>query len=139
MSLLTAIVQEALIASLVTGKMRPRPNRAALCLKVLSAVLACAGIFLVLLSANRFLEARFSSDLATLLTAICAFTLAILAAFIASHLNRSKSMDKKDLEKYFHKLAKDLQKEFSQPIEKNPKAAVLLAAAAGFILSRLKS
>lgn len=139
MSLLTAIIQEALVASLVTGKMYPRPNKAAWCLRALSAVLACAGIFLVILSVNRFLEARFSSDLAAMLTAACVFTLAILAALLASRLNRNRGMDRKDLEKYLRKLAKDLQKEFAGPIEENPKAAVLIAAAAGFILSRLKS
>lgn len=137
-NLLTALAQEAFVASLVNGKVRPRPNKVAWYLKAVSALLAGAGAFLMVLSASRFLEARFAPDLAALLTAICAFALAGMVALLAYYLNRHGKISSKDWEKSFYKILKDVKKEMAEPIEDNPKAAMAFAAVLGFILSRLR-
>ncbi len=143
MSGIAAVIEELVMAAVLSPKMPlPRKSRMDWAFMALSILLGCAGIFLSILSLERFFEARYPLDIAALSSAAIVLTIAALIAAATYHCLRRKppasTADRQALESSLHALLESICVEFETPVRENPKTAVLLAAIAGFVTAQRK-
>jgi K+ transporter len=144
MSGVVTVIEELLVATVMSKKgLLPRVSKTYWALMPVSVLLGCGGVFLLILSLDRFLEARYPLDIAALILAAAVFAAAILVAVIASYSRRNKALTlktaQKDVEKNLRHLIEDVCDTLDDPIQDNPKTAVLLAAFAGFVTAQRQS
>jgi len=140
---IAAIIEELVMAAVLSPKMpHPRKSKMDWAFMALSILLGCAGIFLSILSLERFFEARYPLDIAALSSAAIVLTIAALIAVVTYHCRRRKppasTTDRQELESRLHTLLESVCVELESPIRENPKTAVLIAAIAGFITAQRK-
>lgn len=142
-SIVTA-VEELLIAAMIGEKLLPsRKSKMDWALTALSVLLGGIGVFLAVLGLNRFLEGRYTPDIAALIAAAVVLTAALLAGVAAHRFRHRKALHlgsvKDELGKNIHTLIEQICSELDEPVRENPKTAVMLAALAGFIAARQKT
>lgn len=138
---IAAIIEELVMAAVLSQKKSlPRKSKADWALMALSVLLGCAGIFMSMLALERFFEKQYPLDLAALLTAAVILTVAALMALAAYCCRHRKPPVPRphELESSLHTLLESVCVELETPIRENPKAAVLIAAIAGFITAQRK-
>jgi len=140
---IAAIIEELVMAAVLSQKTSlPRKSKMDWAFMALSVLLGCAGIFLSILALERFFEARYPLDIAALFSAAIILTIAALIAVTAYHCRHRKppasGTDRQELESSLHALLESVCVELESPVRENPKAAVLLAAIAGFVTAQRK-
>lgn len=135
---IASVVEELVLASLFSEKAAvPRKSMADWALMALSALLAGAGILFLILALNRYLEEVYTPQFAALATAGCLFLTAFLPVSGMRYLRARRVGPVRNAR---HPLADNLRLlieavcvELEEPVKDNPKAAVVLAAFAGFL------
>lgn len=141
MSALLAVVEELVVATIISEKvLLPRKGMMDWGLTALSILLGVAGISLLILSLDRFLEKIYPADMAALILAGVVLTAAFLAAMLACRYRRQKISNigaaRRELGNNIRSLVGDVCKELDDPVRDNPKMAVILAAVAGFVTAQ---
>lgn len=134
-------VEEFLMNSLLSEKASLlRKNRADWALTALSVLLSGVGVFLLVLSLDRFLESLYPPATAALFSGMIVLAAAFLAAYAASYCQRRKVLSQahtqEEISQKIRLLIESLCSELDAPIQENPKMAILLAALAGFFTAR---
>lgn len=141
---ITTVIEELLIAFIIDEKLlHKRQNKMDWALIVFSVLLGGAGVFLFILGLERFLETIYSPDIAALISAAIIFVTAALAALIAYRFRHSKTTQfdtlRHSLGQNTHTLIKIICDELTDPVKKNPKTAIILAAIAGFLVTNYRT
>ena len=138
---MTTVIEELLMATVLSQKVSlPRKSKMDWALMALSVLLGCAGVFLSILALERFFEARYPLDTATLLSAAIVLTISFLI-LLATDGFRNRRVPPPDVkhhefEKSLHTLLESIYNELEGPVRESPKMAVLLASLAGFIAAQ---
>lgn len=138
MSDIASVVEELVIASLFSEKAAvPRKSMADWALMAMSALLAGAGILFLILSLNRYLEEIYTPKISAFAMAGCLFLMAFIPVLGMRYLRARRVAPVRSAR---HPLADNLRLlieavcvELEEPVKDNPKAAVALAAFAGFL------
>jgi hypothetical protein len=141
MSGIAAVIEELVMAAMLRPKVTsPRKSKMDWAFMALSILLGCAGIFLSILSLERFFEARYPLDIAALSSAGIVLAIAALIAAATYHCRHRKPpvSHQHELESSLHTLLESICAELESPVQENPKTAVLLAAIAGFVTAQRK-
>lgn len=137
-------VVEKIVTSVLLDKEMPWPRRskANWAFTAFSALLCGAGVILLIVAVERFLETIYRADMAAAITAIILFAaaLAVLLASrcLASCKTRQTGTGGGIGETDIKEILDILYKELEEPVRENPKTAVILAALAGYSASRCR-
>jgi hypothetical protein len=144
MSSITNVIEELLVALIIDEKLlRPRKNKMDWALIALSVLLGGAGVFLLVISLERFLETLYSPDVSALISAAIILVAAALTALVAYRLKRPHTSQfstlRHNVSQNIHTIIKIVCNELTDPVKKNPKTALLLAALAGFLATHYRT
>jgi hypothetical protein len=141
---ITTIIEELLVALIIDEKLlRPRRNKVDLVLTTLSILLGSIAIVLLLIGLKRFLETIYSPTVAIFILAGLTLGVTIIITLIAYRFRQPPQTRLNTLRHSFgqniHTLIKYICDETTDPIKKNPKMAILVAAIAGFLVDHYRS
>jgi len=137
MSGIATVIEELVMATVLSPKAPlSRKNKMDWAFMALSVLLGCTGLFLLILSLERFFEERYPLDLAALFSGGVVLAVAALMGLLVYNHQQKKILaasTSHELESNLHSLLKSIYTELEIPIQENPKMAVLVATIAGFI------
>jgi hypothetical protein len=143
MSRILGAIEHVAIAALIGQKMLA-PHKTAMdrVLTILSIAFCAAGVLLLIVAFERYLESIYRSDIAAAITAVVVLLIA-LGVFIAAKrsyfFQPSAPADaQKSIEKNIKDVLDLLHRDLNEPIRDNPKTAIIIAVLAGFMTERLR-
>lgn len=137
MSPLLTTIGHLAVTQAIMPATHPTSSRAKDGLMLLSFVFLCLGLGLLVYGAHLWLAARFAADVTMLATggiamALAGMTFAAVQGFFLYKAWRMKQMAA-NLSDTVQDIMKDVLDTLEQPIQDNPKTAVTIAAAAGYL------
>jgi hypothetical protein len=137
-------LEELAVTAIVGGKgLLPVRSKAAWVLIAVSVLLAGGGVFLLIVSLDRFFGEHYRPYIAALMSAAIVFVLAAglvaAARFLRRRTEARDGAARIELGKNIRVLIDDICSELEEPVQENPKTAVALAALAGFLTANYQS
>lgn len=142
-------IEKLVVSALLNENVVPtRTSKIDWALNTLSILLCGGGVIFLLIGLARYLELRYQPDTVAFILAAVLLTTSAIAAYAVCfrrHNNENcarqsavQSSVRQELSNNLHAVLSDLFQELDTPVRENPKAAMLLAAIAGFFAARQK-
>ncbi len=141
MQALSPLIEQILINALVTRKAPAAgKRRLGLGLMVLSGFFLAAALVFCLLAGYGWLLNHYAQPLAALIAAVIAAVICLFIALCGLLLFKKTrpaiTVEEKDVKEFATLLADTIGGDFAQSVRENPKTALLLAGATGFVTGR---
>lgn len=137
MSPIFTAIEHLALSQILMPAARPSGSRMKDAIMVLSFVLLCIGIGFILYGTSLWFMTRYSTDIALLLTGGVALLFGAAAFCGVQGFFYYKAWRMKQVAAHIAETAEDLLKDvvecLEKPVQDNPKTAVLIAAAAGYL------